>query len=276
MSGTGDDIRRYLCSRALRGNDLLLRCGTGSVEEEEEPGRDRAEPEAESAGQQKKREMINIEDIETGIVYNSSAPLQDGLFGSQSSGRQEGSFSGCGIEELAGKVAGCRLCRLSESRTNTVFGTGDPGASVVFVGEAPGKEEDLSGEPFVGRAGKLLDRILDAIDFSREQVYIANILKCRPPNNRDPNENEVSCCEPYLQRQLELIEPEVICALGRIAAQTLLRSKSALGKMRGKIHYYNGIKLIATYHPAALLRNPNFKRPAWEDMKMLRAICDSS
>ncbi|MBD3178095.1 MAG: uracil-DNA glycosylase [Candidatus Latescibacteria bacterium] len=180
------------------------------------------------------------------------------------------------METLAARVSQCRQCALNSSRTNTVFGAGDPGAGVVFVGEAPGREEDLSGIPFVGRAGKLLDKILEAIDFTRDQIYIANILKCRPPNNRDPLENEVAACEPYLQRQLELMQPELICALGRVAAQTLLRTKSSLGKMRQKLHYYNGIKLIATYHPAALLRNPNFKRPAWEDMKMLRAIYESS
>jgi len=270
------DIRRYLCSMAAQGNNLLYRCGEAESEVKEETEQPvRKLEEKKPAAKIEKKDKMDISNIETGIVFNTVEAVQDGLFAGKGASAMF-DFSGDDMKSLAGKVSECRRCSLSKSRTNTVFGAGDPRAGVVFVGEAPGREEDLSGLPFVGRAGKLLDRILDAIDFSREEVYIANILKCRPPDNRDPREDEVATCEPFLQKQLELMQPEVICALGRVAAQTLLRTRNSLSRMRGKIHYYNGVKLIATYHPAALLRNPHFKRPAWEDMKMLRAIYDGS
>jgi DNA polymerase len=179
------------------------------------------------------------------------------------------------LAELDAKqVSVCTKCALHTSRNHTVFGVGNPDADVVFVGEAPGRDEDLQGEPFVGRAGQLLNKILAAIGFQREDVYIANILKCRPPDNRDPAPDEVMQCEPYLIRQLEIIEPKVICALGRVAATTLLKTGMSLTKMRQQVHDYHGIPLIPTYHPAALLRNPNWKRPAWEDVQKLRALYD--
>lgn len=174
------------------------------------------------------------------------------------------------------QVAVCTKCELSETRTNTVFGVGNPDAGVVFVGEAPGRDEDLKGEPFVGRAGQLLTKILEAIGFAREDVYICNVLKCRPPNNRDPLPHEVELCEPYLLAQLDIIQPRVICALGRISALTLLKKKQTLGKMREAVHDYHGIPMVVTYHPAALLRNPGWKRPAWEDVQKLRAIYDGT
>lgn len=172
------------------------------------------------------------------------------------------------------QVKGCTKCPLHQSRTNTVFGVGNPDADVVFVGEAPGRDEDRQGEPFVGRAGQLLNKILQAIGFEREDVYIANVLKCRPPDNRDPAPDEVMHCEPYLLRQLEIIEPKVICALGRIAGVTLLKTSTSLGRMRTQVHDYHGIPMVVTYHPAALLRNPNWKRPAWEDVQNLRRLYD--
>ena len=147
---------------------------------------------------------------------------------------------------------------------------GNPNADIVFVGEAPGKNEDLQGKPFVGRGGQLLDKILSAIDLNRSKVYILNVLKCRPPENRNPLPKEIEECEPYLVRQLKLIKPKLIVALGRISAMTLLKNKDSLTNMRGKIHKYEGIDLIVTYHPAALLRNPNFKKPTWEDFKLIR------
>lgn len=174
------------------------------------------------------------------------------------------------------RVAVCTKCALSETRTNTVFGVGNPDAGVVFVGEAPGRDEDLKGEPFVGKAGQLLTKILGAIGFAREDVYICNVLKCRPPNNRDPLPEEVVHCEPYLLAQLDIIQPKVICALGRISALTLLKTKSTLGKLRESVHDYHGIPMVVTYHPAALLRNPGWKRPAWEDVQKLRAIYDGT
>ena len=154
----------------------------------------------------------------------------------------------------------CHNCALGNSRTQFVFGVGDPNASLVLVGEAPGEQEDLKGEPFVGRAGQLLDKILAAIDRSRQKdVYICNVLKCRPPNNRDPLAEEVSECEPYLIHQINLIQPKLIVALGRVAGKTLLNVDKPLKSMRGSLHDYHGTPLIVTYHPAALLRNPNWK-----------------
>ncbi len=180
------------------------------------------------------------------------------------------------LESLEKKVAGCQECSLYKTRNKTVFGYGNPSARVVFIGEAPGRDEDLQGIPFVGRSGKLLDKILGAIGFTRDDIYIANILKCRPPENRDPREDEVEVCERYLARQLQLIDPVLICTLGRVAAQNLLKTKSSLKTLREGVHNYNGIKVVVTYHPAALLRNPHFKRPTWEDMKLLRRLHDEA
>ncbi len=151
---------------------------------------------------------------------------------------------------------------------------GNPDADVVFVGEAPGRDEDLAGEPFVGAAGKLLTKILSAIGFERDEVYICNVLKCRPPNNRDPERDEIVACEPYLQRQLDILQPKVICCLGRHAAHTLLGSRASLKSLRAHLQDYYGIPTVVTYHPAALLRNPQWKRPTWEDMQKLRAMVD--
>ena len=179
------------------------------------------------------------------------------------------------LEALAAEVAACTQCALHEARNQTVFGVGNPETKVLFIGEAPGRDEDLKGEPFVGRAGKLLDKILAAIDLDRSQVYITNILKCRPPNNRDPQESEVRCCENYLKQQIALIQPNYICALGRVSAQWLLQTNATLGAMRSGDYVYEGIPVIATYHPAALLRNPNFKKPCWEDMQKLRDLINA-
>jgi len=164
----------------------------------------------------------------------------------------------------------CKRCRLGESRINFVFGVGSPDADLMFIGEAPGQQEDEQGEPFVGRAGKLLDKILAAIGLKRDEVFIANVLKCRPPNNRDPKPDEIEECEPYLVQQIQMIQPKVIIALGRIAANTLLKESMALRDMRNKTWNYHGTDLVATYHPAALLRNPGLKRPAWEDFQRIQ------
>jgi DNA polymerase len=170
-------------------------------------------------------------------------------------------------------ISGCLKCPLGATRNSFVYGVGDPNADLVLVGEAPGAEEDKLGEPFVGRAGKLLDQILEAVDLNRgDGVYIANILKCRPPGNRDPQPSEVQQCEPHLVKQLHLIQPKLILALGRIAAQTLLRTSESLSRLRGHIHDYHGIPLMVTFHPAALLRNPNWKRPTWEDVQAMRKL----
>ncbi|NNE44264.1 MAG: uracil-DNA glycosylase [Gemmatimonadetes bacterium] len=178
------------------------------------------------------------------------------------------------LGELHDAFAECRRCPLGETRTKFVFGVGNPSATVLFVGEAPGKDEDLQGEPFVGRAGKLLDKILEAIGWTREDVYIANILKCRPPGNRNPEPAEIAACEGLLRRQIELVSPVILCTLGSFAAKTLLGTKEGIGALRGRIHEYRGIPLVPTYHPAALLRNPNWKKPTWEDVQMLKAEHD--
>ncbi|MCI0451003.1 MAG: uracil-DNA glycosylase [Candidatus Latescibacteria bacterium] len=177
-----------------------------------------------------------------------------------------------GLSELAKTVSVCTRCDLHKSRTQTVFGVGNPNAKLMFIGEAPGAEEDARGEPFVGRAGQLLTKIIAAMGMTRDQVYIANILKCRPPQNRDPLPSEVECCEEYLRAQIAMIKPKYICALGRIAAHWLLKTDAPLGALRTGNYTYEGIPVIVTYHPAALLRNPAFKAPCWEDMKKLMAL----
>ena len=171
---------------------------------------------------------------------------------------------------LEARVSDCRLCELHTSRTRTVFGVGNRSADWLVIGEAPGHDEDQQGEPFVGRAGQLLNAMLQAAGLRREQVYIANILKCRPPDNRDPKAEEVVCCEPYLLRQIELLQPRLILAVGRIAAQNLLNTQSPIGKLRGEVHRFRdtGIPLIATYHPAYLLRSPLEKRKSWQDLQL--------
>jgi uracil-DNA glycosylase family 4 len=176
--------------------------------------------------------------------------------------------------KLYEQIKDCTKCPLHRTRTRFVFGEGHPQADLVFIGEAPGRQEDLQGRPFVGPAGQLLTKMLAAIDLKREEVFIGNILKCRPPQNRDPLPEEVRCCEPHLLAQLAILRPVMIVALGRIAAQTLLRTKSPLGRLRGEIHRYGDIPLVATYHPAALLRNQNLKRGAWEDLLLLRREFD--
>jgi uracil-DNA glycosylase len=172
-------------------------------------------------------------------------------------------------------VAACTRCALSSTRTQTVFGVGNPHAQWLIVGEAPGVEEDRQGEPFVGRAGALLNSMLRAVGLSREEVYIANILKCRPPGNRDPAAQEAEQCLPYLERQIALLKPKIVLAVGRIAAQNLLGTDAALGKMRQTVHRFGAaqVPVVVTYHPAFLLRSPTEKRKAWEDLKFAREVC---
>ena len=178
--------------------------------------------------------------------------------------------AGLDWQALEARVSECQQCELHSSRTRTVFGVGNHSADWLVIGEAPGHDEDQQGEPFVGRAGQLLNAMLKAVGLQRGQVYIANILKCRPPNNRDPRPEEVLCCEPYLLRQIELIQPGLILAVGRIAAQNLLQTQTPIGKLRGEVHQFRdtGIPLIATYHPAYLLRSPTEKRKAWQDLQL--------
>lgn len=169
-------------------------------------------------------------------------------------------------------VTQCTKCsELAKTRKNVVFGAGNARARLVFVGEAPGHDEDLQGLPFVGRAGQLLTKIIESIGLTRQNVFICNVLKCRPPGNRNPLPEEITNCESYLFRQLDILQPEMICALGAFAAQTLLKTNTSISALRGRFHEYRGTKLICTFHPAYLLRNPHDKRKVWEDMKMIRA-----
>ena len=180
------------------------------------------------------------------------------------------------LTELNEQICTCMQCPLGHTRTNFVFGSGNPNADIMIVGEAPGADEDEQGLPFVGRAGQLLTKILEAISLPREEVYICNILKCRPPNNRKPLVGETDQCEPYLWKQIEIVQPKLILALGLTAANTLLKNKESMTNLRGKIHDYHGIRTLVTYHPAALLRNPEWKKYAWDDVKLLRNLYDAS
>jgi len=176
------------------------------------------------------------------------------------------------LEALREEIGDCRRCPLSAGRKKLVFGNGNPDAELVFVGEAPGKEEDLKGEAFVGSAGQLLTRIIGAMGLSREQVYICNVIKCRPPGNRDPLPSEIERCEPFLKRQLDILDPRIICALGSFAARTLLRTEERISRLRGRVLEYNGIPLVPTYHPSYLLRNPHAKRDVWIDIQKIMGI----
>ena len=173
------------------------------------------------------------------------------------------------LQNIQTDLGDCQRCKLARGRNFIVFGDGNPNAKLVFVGEGPGVEEDRKGQPFVGAAGQLLTRIIEAIKLSRSQVYICNIIKCRPPGNRNPEPDEIKTCFPFLERQLAAIQPDFIVALGTFAAQTLLETTTPISRLRGRFHSYKGIKVVPTYHPAYLLRNSDKKRDVWEDMKML-------
>jgi DNA polymerase len=182
--------------------------------------------------------------------------------------------SGKKLEVVRAELGECTRCKLHSGRKNIVFGTGNPHAALVFVGEAPGAEEDRTGEPFVGAAGQLLTKMITAMGFSRDDVYICNIIKCRPPGNRNPEPDEIASCEPFLKQQLASIAPRMIVCLGKFAAQTLLRSEAPISRMRGRFHAYEGIPLMPTFHPAFLLRNPEAKREVWADLQLVMAELD--
>ncbi len=225
-----------------------------------EPGADSGEPVADAGDPKSPAQLPGL------VVGTSNGTLfeQNPYHGTRS------------LDALARMIADCTRCGLYSTAKNAVPGEGNPDADFMVVGEAPGANEDESGQPFVGQAGGLLTKILAAIDLSREQVFITNVLKHRPPGNRNPHPDEVEACSPYLVRQIQMVKPKVILALGTFAAQTLLQTKTPIGKLRGAVHRYYGIPLIVTYHPAALLRNPAWKRPTWEDVKLARHVLDTS
>ncbi|MFQ5963216.1 MAG: uracil-DNA glycosylase [Candidatus Scalinduaceae bacterium] len=217
--------------------------------------------------------LPHINKLNYSFSKNATSPQisQKSLFNSENSMKMISRIEKIeNLEKLEEQVKKCEKCGLCKNRTNVVFGTGNPDADLMFVGEAPGYYEDIKGEPFVGRAGQLLTKIIESIGLKRSDVYIANILKCRPPENRNPTANEIIVCTPHLIKQIEIICPKIICALGTFAAQTLVNTKKTIGSLRGKFHDYQGTKLLATYHPAYLLRNPNEKKKTWEDMKKIR------
>ena len=207
-----------------------------------------------------------LDDVTVGVVYEGTAPA---LLGSD-----DGIEALPDLAAIAARVQACTRCGLYKTATHGVPGEGNPNADFVVVGEAPGADEDASGRPFVGASGQLLTKILAAISLAREDVLICNVVKHRPPGNRNPAPDEVSACSPYLLRQLELVRPKVILTVGNFAAQTLLNTKLGIGKLRGQVHLYRGVPLVATYHPAALLRNPAWKRPTWEDVQLARRLLD--
>jgi uracil-DNA glycosylase family 4 len=213
---------------------------------------------------------IGFEDLylaQDGTAAGDSAPLESDESPGLSMSAEERKRR---LQQLEGESRGCELCSLCKTRQKVVFGSGDPDADLMFIGEGPGAEEDRQGLPFVGRAGELLTKIIQAIGLERDDVYIANIVKCRPPGNRDPQPDEVAACRRYLEQQIDLIGPKVIVLLGRVAAQTLLGNDLTLAKMRDQWHRVRGVEARVTYHPAALLRNASFKRPTWEDMQVVR------
>jgi len=209
-----------------------------------------------------KGHVLNQESLSVGLEWGKKTPPHP----------QSESLTGnkrADLEKVYQEMKTCQLCELSKTRRNLVFGDGNPSARIVFVGEAPGADEDEQGLPFVGRAGQLLTKIIEAMGLKRKDVYICNILKCRPPGNRNPLPNEIGLCEPFLKKQLQVISPQVICALGTFAAQTLLKTDIPITALRGRFHSYEGIKLMPTYHPAYLLRNPSAKKLVWEDIQMI-------
>ncbi len=227
------------------------------------PSRSRSPRKKPDAGPRWKRDMPPIPP--GGMVV--AAPTTD-LF-------SEDPLKEASLDAAAAMIHGCTRCGLCESRTNAVPGEGPGDAPLVVVGEGPGATEDETGRPFVGRAGELLTEILAAIDLPREQVYICNVVKCRPPSNRKPQQDEIDACVPYLHRQLEILKPAVILAMGGTAAETLLGTRQSLGSLRNKVHEFRGTPLVVTYHPAALLRNPNWKKPTWDDVRIARQLVDN-
>jgi len=210
---------------------------------------------------------IGVERLDFRIAVSTPAPAIE-IEAAPASDSESSSDS---LDSIRADIGDCQRCKLAPTRTNIVFGSGNPHAELVFVGEAPGYDEDQQGLPFVGAAGQLLTKIIESTGVMREDAYICNILKCRPPQNRNPEPDEVVACNPFLKRQLAAIRPKVVCCLGKFAAQNLLQSADSITRLRGQFHDVDGMRVIATFHPAYLLRSPEKKREVWEDMKQIRA-----
>lgn len=223
--------------------------------------------------EQQRRAYLDAMGVDVWLPRDAADPESDIV---DATGTAGAAVDTLGWDELRATVSACTKCRLHETRTQTVFGVGDPNADWLFIGEAPGAEEDRRGEPFVGRSGQLLDRMLAAIGLSRDTVFIANIIKCRPPNNRDPKPDEASSCRDYLERQIAIVRPKIIIAVGKISAQNLLGSDSPVGRLRGHRHTFGDVPLVVTYHPAYLLRSPSQKRKSWDDLCLARRIVEES
>ncbi len=258
-----DDLRRYLRQQAdLGGPDVLVGWGTLPV----------AVPSAAAAGLEPTPEAAPPE--QTGRWRKDAPPIPGAGLEVSPPEPGEGFAALTSLEAVAEAAAACTRCPLHRTRTNSVPGEGNPAARLLLVGEGPGETEDRLGRPFVGRAGELLNKLLAAIDLPRDAVYIANIVKSRPPQNRRPLPDEVAACIPFLYRQIAIIQPRVILALGGTAAESLLGVKQSLTALRGKVHRFRGTPLVVTYHPAALLRNPNWKKPTWDDVRIARQLLD--
>ncbi len=280
-----DDAMRLLGAIGAQGGDTERSAGRHAASKSESPVT--IPPAAAFARQPASAKREAARDVPVDAVHVPStemnapvaSPLADiptGLVvgGASRALAEDPAFKLGSLDEVAAVVASCTRCPLYATAKNPVPGTGHPDAGLMIVGEAPGANEDEEGKPFVGASGQLLTKIIGAIGLTRDDVFIANVLKHRPPGNRNPEPAEVVACSPYLVRQIELVQPKVILALGTFAAQTLLETRTAMGKLRGQVHRYYGVPLIVTYHPAALLRNPAWKRPTWEDVQLARRILD--
>ncbi len=262
--------RQYLEQQRLLGGDAVPLSDSRTVGQSDTQALRAPTPAAPVPAQPSDRQTVRPSDIVEALppAGLSFDPPSDDLFSTDPIQRA------ADLEAIARLVADCTKCRLCEHRTNTVPGEGPADARLVVVGEGPGRTEDETGRPFVGQAGQLLTKILGAIELKREQVFICNVVKCRPPENRTPQYDEVAACVPYLFRQIDLLKPKVILAMGNAAAQTVLNTKQSLGALRNRVHRFRGIPVIVTYHPAALLRNPNWKRPTWDDVRIARRLLD--
>ncbi len=272
---TAETIERYLSQQRLISGDLLYADsdpnldGDVSVQQDAVFSKNNSAEVETTLSTVLQKQQPDVLQSSEAITEQESSPIELDM------GRSPAWKSVTTLEELNSRICNCQKCELGATRNKFVFGVGNRNADIVVIGEAPGADEDALGEPFVGRAGQLLTKILESVEFSREEVFICNILKCRPPGNRTPLASEVDQCEPYLYKQLELLKPSFILALGLTAINTLMKSKFRMADVRGKFLNYQNVRTLVTYHPAALLRNPEWKKSTWEDVKLLRRSYDA-